>query len=94
MAKDIQAPGQNVGLPGTLSVRPTSAPSATVRPHVPLPAPRVIVVQAGDTLGEIILQTYKRLDYQRLTMVQAANPGMTNLSHIEVGQRIVLPPLQ
>ena len=78
---------------GPTSVRPTSAPSATVRPQAPLPAPRVIVVQAGDTLGEIIQQTYKRLDSQWLTMVQAANPGMTNPSHIEVGQRIVLPPL-
>jgi general secretion pathway protein A len=93
IAENIQAPGQNVRLPGTLSVRPTSAPSATVRPQVLRPAPRVIVVQAGDTLGEIMLQTYKRLDYQWLTMVQAANPGMTNPAHIEVGQRIVLPPL-
>ena len=52
-----------------------------------------MVVQAGDTLGEIIRRTYKRLDRRLLTLVQEANPNLTNPSHIEIGQYIVLPNL-
>jgi len=94
IAEDLQTPVQNPGPAGTLFTSPTSIPSGTVRPPAPPPAPRVIVVQAGDTLGEIVLRAYKRLDNQLLTMVQESNPDITNLSHIEVGQRIVLPALQ
>ena len=52
-----------------------------------------IVVQAGDTLGKILLRTYKRLDRRLLTLVQGANPHLTNPAHIEIGQRLVLPNL-
>jgi type II secretory pathway predicted ATPase ExeA len=93
-AGNLEAPTPNVGPQGTLFTSPTSSPPVSVRPPVPQPAPRVIVVQAGDTLGEIILRTYNRLDNQLLTMVQESNPDITNPSRIEVGQRIVLPVLQ
>jgi phage tail protein X len=93
-AEDMPAPVKHMRLQGTLPISPILAPSETVPSQVPLPTPRVIVVQAGDTLGEIILRTYKRLDNQLLTMVREANPGITNPSHIEVGQRIVVPTVQ
>jgi hypothetical protein len=93
-AEDLPASVKHMRLQGTLPISPILAPSETVPSQVPLPTPRVIVVQAGDTLGEIILRTYKRLDNQLLTMVREANPGITNPSHIEVGQRIVVPTVQ
>ena len=75
-------------MPGAASV-----PSDVVSSPASLSTPRVIVVQGGDTLGEIILRTYKRLDSRLLTLVQGANPNLTNPSRIEIGQRIVLPNL-
>jgi type II secretory pathway predicted ATPase ExeA len=77
-----------ISMPGA-----ASAPSDAVSSPVPPSTPRVIVVQAGDTLGEIIRRTYKRLDRRLLTLVQGANPNLTNPSHIEIGQYIVLPNL-
>jgi general secretion pathway protein A len=76
------------GMPGA-----ASAPSDAVASPVPLSTSRVIVVQAGDTLGKIIRRTYKRLDSRLLTLVQGANPHLTNPARIEIGQRIVLPNL-
>jgi general secretion pathway protein A len=77
-----------ISMPGAASA-PSDAVSSPVSPSTP----RVIVVQAGDTLGEIIRRTYKRLDSRLLTLVQGANPNLTNPSRIEIGQRIVLPTL-
>jgi general secretion pathway protein A len=57
----------------------------------PFPEPYVIVVRAGDTLGEIILRHYKRLDNRLLTVVQEANPEITNPARISIGQVIALP---
>jgi phage tail protein X len=53
----------------------------------------VVVVRDGDTLGDIILRTYKRFDRRLLALVQEANPNLTNPSRIVIGQRIVLPNL-
>jgi hypothetical protein len=92
--ENIPVPVKPTPLQGTLPLSPTVAPSKTVSPQVPLPTPRVIVVQAGETLGEIILRTYTRLDNQLLTRVRETNPGITNPSHLEMGQRIVLPAVQ
>lgn len=86
--QDRVASTLTTGMPGA-----ASAPSDAVSSPVPLSTPRVIVVQAGDTLGEIILRTYKRLDGRLLALVQGANPNLTNPSHIDIGQYIVLPNL-
>ena len=77
-----------ISMPGAASAS-SDAVSSPVSPSTP----RVMVVQAGDTLGAIIRRTYKRLDSRLLTLVQGANPNLTNPSHIEIGQRIVLPTL-
>ena len=82
---------ESTRLTGTSGAAP--APSDAVASPGPRSTPRVIVVQAGDTLGKILLRTYKRLDSRLLTLVQGANPHLTNPAHIEIGQRIVLPNL-
>ena len=82
---------ESTRLTGTSGAAP--APSDAVASPGPRSTPRVIVVQAGDTLGKILLRTYKRLDSRLLTLVQGANPHLTNPAHIEIGQRLVLPNL-
>ena len=78
-------------LSGTLGA--TLVPSDAISAPAPQSTPRVVVVQAGDTLGSILLRTYKRLDRRLVTLVQEANPTLMNPAHIEIGQRIVLPTL-
>ena len=82
---------ESTRLTGTPGAAP--APSDAVSSPIPRSTPRVVVVQAGDTLGTILLRAYKRLDRRLLTLVQEANPNLTNPAHIEIGQRIVLPNL-
>jgi hypothetical protein len=53
----------------------------------------VVVVQAGDTLAEIIRHEYGRFDPPILALIQAINPDITDPSFITVNQRIVLPAL-
>ena len=53
----------------------------------------VAVVKDGETLIELVADVYGRSDENILNRVQAANPEIRDINFIEVGQRIVFPPL-
>jgi hypothetical protein len=78
---------------GAVDRPPVDTPSLVpmVALQAPFPEPHIIVVRAGDTLGEIVLRHYTRLDNRLLTVVQEANPEITNPARISIGQVIALP---
>ena len=53
--------------------------------------PKIITVQAGDTLSKIIIREYGKYDRSTLDSVLKANPDILDISLIEVGRRITLP---
>ena len=55
---------------------------------------KIVIVQVGDTLGEILLGEYGKVTPNLTSFVQEANPVITDPSRIEIGQRIVLPILR
>ncbi len=77
------------------SVIPTTspAPTATSTPAVVTPAPtptaspQLYRIRSGDTLAKIA----RRFDVT-VADILAANPQISDPNHIEVGQRIVIPP--
>jgi phage tail protein X len=50
-----------------------------------------IVVKKGDTLEKILLKAYGRYDQSRISLVLDANPEISNVNAIFVGQLIRLP---
>lgn len=52
---------------------------------------KVVIVQPGDTLSKIIIKEYGQYDRNTLDIVVKANPGIIDISFIEVGQRITIP---
>ena len=98
--------GQRLWLPGrtvlTVASDKISASSATI-PHAStsstgvlitgnlLPNSFEITVGPDQTLQEVCIQHLGSFDLQRLHQVEALNPRITNLDHLETGQRLRLP---
>ena len=53
----------------------------------------IIVVKEGDTLTELSLNVYGRADESILDMVQKHNPELENINRLDLGQKLVFPPL-
>jgi nucleoid-associated protein YgaU len=72
--------------PGPSSVA-SAAPSASAEPtSTPAPTPQVYVVQSGDTLSAIATRFGVTLEALR-----AANPQITNVDEINIGDEITIP---
>jgi len=52
-----------------------------------------IIVKEGETLLELAANVYGRSDESILNLLKKHNPGIKNINFIEVGQKIVFPPL-
>lgn len=52
---------------------------------------KVVVVQPGDTLSKIIIKEYGQYDRNILDIIVKANPGIIDISFIEIGQIITIP---
>jgi general secretion pathway protein A len=65
---------------------PASSTASTSKPFR-----RVKVVQRGDTLAELVQETYGRSDDQLLITVQESNPAITDPNLIYSGSKIVFP---
>ena len=50
-----------------------------------------IIVKKGDTLEKILLKAYGQYDKSRISLVLDANPEISNVNAIFVGQLIRLP---
>ncbi len=57
------------------------------------PQPKIITVKEGEALAGILLREYGTYNETILSLVREANPEITNINLINVGQRIILPPL-
>ena len=53
----------------------------------------VRVVKPGDTLAQLAMEVYGYTDQKVLDLIQKHNPEITNINLINVGQRIVFPPI-
>lgn len=74
------------GTPGPSSVA-SAGPSASVEPtSTPAPTQQIYVVQSGDTLSGIA-QRYGTT----LEALRAANPQITNVDEIKIGDEIIIP---
>ena len=60
--------------------------------EVPAPEPgRQVVVKAGDIFTALVLHNYGRAEVALLDYVKTANPELTNVDELQVGQRLKLP---
>jgi general secretion pathway protein A len=66
-------------------------PTAPVDIPEPLPVRKIVIVQKGDTLWNIIRREYRDPHLRLIPLIQAANPEITDPARLRVGQRIVLP---
>ena len=88
-------------------VRPALGATVSTAPHAPareagksaraaLPSPAtsnvVVEVKPGQTLHHITVTHFGRADRKLMKEIRALNPRITDPNHIEIGQRIVLPP--
>jgi general secretion pathway protein A len=65
-------------------------PSETADP--PAAPPREVVVAPGDVFSGLVSRKYGRADLTLLDFVKAANPEVTSVDVLLVGQRIKMPP--
>jgi type II secretory pathway predicted ATPase ExeA len=61
---------------------------------VPKPEKRVITIKPGDTLLRLSRQIYGSADEKILASIQRENPEIKDINNIEVGQKIIFPPLK
>jgi general secretion pathway protein A len=52
-----------------------------------------VIVQSGTTVSEIVRKNYKSLNILAIDLVKEFNPHVADLDHIQVGEKIWLPPL-
>lgn len=94
VAADLSPRGSEIAgetaLPGV-----AAATETTPRTPAPAAAPvdRELVVSAGDTLGGLVNAVYGRVDLTLLDVVRQANPSVTDVDVIVVGQRLRFPPV-
>ena len=74
---------------GIKQVTPRAPVSSTA--STSKPSRRVKVVQKGDTLAELVQETYGRSDDKLLKTVQESNPTITDPNLIYSGSKIVFP---
>lgn len=82
---------------GVARVPDRNAVPVQTAPPAPLsavPGQRLVVVQAGETLGRIMQREYGQYRQNMLAMVLKANPDLTVRARIYPNQVIVLPPLE
>jgi nucleoid-associated protein YgaU len=79
-------PPQRAEIKQVTSREPVSSTASTSKP-----SRRVKVVQRGDTLTELVQETYGRSDDKLLKTVQESNPTITDPNLIYSGSKIVFP---
>jgi nucleoid-associated protein YgaU len=52
---------------------------------------KVVVIRSGDTLPKILLREYGEYTKSIVALVIEVNPGLRNITRLEVGQRLILP---
>lgn len=52
-----------------------------------------VIVKEGDTLAELALNVYGRADEHILDLIHKHNPELKNINLLDVGQKLVFPPL-
>ena len=55
---------------------------------------KTITVESGDTLLELVAGVYGFADEKVVNLIQKHNPGLKDVNRIEVGQKIVFPPME
>jgi len=92
--KSTEAPGDQLA---QASVRPNQdEPAGEVSPQPEredLTSWRVRVVRPGDTLAQLAMEVYGYTDQKVLDLIKSHNPDITNINLINVGQKIVFPPI-
>ena len=86
------------------AARVVDAPPPSPVPERPAPAlttaleaggqGREIVVGAGEALSALITRNYGRAELTLLDFVKTANPDVTSIDMVRVGQRLKLPPFE
>lgn len=90
---------ENRGVKPPPAIVPQPAPEvrveATAGPVANAERPdwQTVTVKAGDTLTELAIMVYGRVDESILSSVKDNNPQIRDIDRIEIGQRIVFPPL-
>jgi type II secretory pathway predicted ATPase ExeA/cell division septation protein DedD len=54
---------------------------------------KIIMVKRGDSLSELVASVYGRAHAENVNLVRTHNPEIEDINRIEVGQRIIFPPL-
>ena len=83
-------------VPSTISTsalaRNRAVGDGTLKDAAPGATPTVVVeVKPGQGLEQITIRHFGRFDRELLEEIRALNPQITDIDHLEVGQRIVLP---
>jgi general secretion pathway protein A len=88
-ALPVVAPSQ-----AKLSQPEASKPVNTSAPAEPTPGliPVRVTIEANQTLHDIAVRYLGTWDLKRLHQIEALNPNLTNIDHIEANQKIWLPP--
>ena len=69
-------------------VKPTADPAAAAEPGVEV---REMVVAPGDVFSGVVTRNYGRAELTLLDFVKSANPDVTSIDMLRVGQRLKLP---
>jgi len=93
--EEIEAAGKEEKVPESNDVqRPEElAQTMAVMPESGEESFESMVVKRGDTLAELAISVYGRADERILNLVQRHNPEINDVDRIEVGQKIIFPPL-
>jgi general secretion pathway protein A len=71
--------------------RPTPNPAAAPVPVEPRAKAREVVVAPGEVFSAVVARNYGRAELTLLDVVKSANPGVTSIDELRVGQRLKLP---
>jgi len=79
--------------PKDLSLNKFEEPEISVNGSEETPLEKTVIVKEGETLMELAVNAYGRSDEKILNLIQTHNPEIKDINLIEVGQKIVFPPL-
>jgi len=77
--------------PSAAAGKPTADPAAAPTPVEPGAKAREIVVAPGDVFSGVVTRNYGRAELTLLDFVKSANPDVTSIDVLRVGQRLKLP---
>jgi general secretion pathway protein A len=80
--------------PRPVADRPAPAPAPPAAAPDADRQSREIVVGAGDALSGLVTRNYGRAELTLLDFVKTANPDVTSIDMLRVGQRLKLPPFE